>query len=213
MPKRSRVYQKRARFYGDFRDLGGGQEALIPKGDSRATRDPDVAAKLVTARVEELETRKRNRALLGVERDAPLPVLSGALGGESEGRASHERMAERDGEARSGPALPAGAAPPGAPVPLRSHRNVPADGGTPEGSFGAHCGRPLLRPGDGDITPERIPPLEDEDEPSGGPSLPPASGDPPGARLRTRQGVRTPLPFPDWERHGERSQKGIGRRW
>lgn len=74
MPKRrtTRIYQKRGRFYGDFRDLGGSQEALVPEGEDFATTDPDVAAHLASERVKELEKRRRNRTLLGVERDARL---------------------------------------------------------------------------------------------------------------------------------------------
>ena len=56
------------RAYGDFRDLGGGREALIAKGDKRATTSPDIAAVLVSRRVEELEAKKRSTVILGVER-------------------------------------------------------------------------------------------------------------------------------------------------
>ena len=45
--------EKRA--YIDLRDLGGGREALIPPGESRATTDPDIAAELAARRVKELE--------------------------------------------------------------------------------------------------------------------------------------------------------------
>lgn len=63
------------RAYGDFRDyrdVGGGQEALIPSGSSAATTDPDVAALLVAQRVKDLESRRRKRLLLGAERQATL---------------------------------------------------------------------------------------------------------------------------------------------
>jgi len=85
MPKEreSRLYRKRGRFYGDFRDLGGKLEALKPPGETRATMDPDVAASIATARVAELETRQReereeagrrerSRVLLGIDREARL---------------------------------------------------------------------------------------------------------------------------------------------
>lgn len=82
MPRKrtSRIYWRKrggvARAYGDFRDLGGGQEALIPKGEKRATTDPDVAAKLVSDRVAELEARRRNRTVLGIEREATLEAFA-----------------------------------------------------------------------------------------------------------------------------------------
>ncbi|KPK69396.1 hypothetical protein AMJ82_05670 [candidate division TA06 bacterium SM23_40] len=76
---RNRIYwrsQGRARrAYGDFRDysdVGGGREALIAPGEARATTDPDVAQKLVADRVKELESRRRNKTLLGLERPARL---------------------------------------------------------------------------------------------------------------------------------------------
>jgi integrase len=61
---RERGGERRA--YGDFRDLGGGQEALIAKGDTRATTDSDIAAHLVALRVSELEGRKRSAVLLNI---------------------------------------------------------------------------------------------------------------------------------------------------
>jgi hypothetical protein len=63
------------RAYGDFRDyadVGGGREALIAPGDSRATTDKIIAEKLVADRLKELQERRRNRVLTGVERDAEL---------------------------------------------------------------------------------------------------------------------------------------------
>src|SRR5712691_2025349 len=54
------------RFYGDFRnyrDVGGGQEALIAPGEKRATTERDVAQKLLAARVEELDAARRRRGL------------------------------------------------------------------------------------------------------------------------------------------------------
>ena len=52
------------RAYADFRDytdVGGRQEALIPPAATLATTDPDVARKLVAARLEQLEERRRRR--------------------------------------------------------------------------------------------------------------------------------------------------------
>ena len=73
----ARVYQRGRRYWGDFRDLGGGQEALVPEGATRATLDVDVAAELATRRVKELETRKRNKVLLGVDRQSGLADYAG----------------------------------------------------------------------------------------------------------------------------------------
>lgn len=70
--KESRLRRRNGRYYGEFRDLGGGREALIPPGESRATKDRDVAAYLASERVKELERRHRDRTLLNVEHEASL---------------------------------------------------------------------------------------------------------------------------------------------
>lgn len=74
--KRSRVYWRdrggEQRAYGDFRDLGGGREALIPKGEKRATTEPDIAAQLAADRVADLEGRRRSKTILGLEGQAAL---------------------------------------------------------------------------------------------------------------------------------------------
>jgi len=64
--RRSRIYVKCGRYYGDFRDLGGKLEALIPNGEKRATRDADIAADLANARVKVLEARRRGIGLIGI---------------------------------------------------------------------------------------------------------------------------------------------------
>lgn len=69
--------QRRA--YGDFRDysdVGGRQEALIPPSEARATTDSDVASELVARRVRVLEGRRRNRTLLGHDREATLGAFA-----------------------------------------------------------------------------------------------------------------------------------------
>jgi hypothetical protein len=58
------------RAYADFRGIGGGREALIVAGESRATTDPLIAEKLVANRLSELQAEKRNGVLLGVKRKA-----------------------------------------------------------------------------------------------------------------------------------------------
>lgn len=79
MGKDQRIYwrerggEKRA--YGDFRDygdVGGGQEALIPEGAKRATTDADLAQALVTARIKELDRRRRLQTLHDLEREETL---------------------------------------------------------------------------------------------------------------------------------------------
>lgn len=67
--RRGRVYLKGGRYYGDFRDLGGKLEALIPPGERLATTDHDVATALVADRVKELESIRRGIALIGRGRE------------------------------------------------------------------------------------------------------------------------------------------------
>ena len=70
--KKSRVYWRSQggvrRAYIDLRDLGGSREALKVKGEKRATTDPDIAAELAARRVKEIETQKRRKVIMGVER-------------------------------------------------------------------------------------------------------------------------------------------------
>lgn len=75
----SRIYTRTrggvTRYYADLRDfadVGGAREALIPEDGSTATTDPDIAAKLAAERLEELEERRRNKAILGIERTTTL---------------------------------------------------------------------------------------------------------------------------------------------
>lgn len=82
MPKRrkSRLYTRNRggvnRFYVDLRDLGGGREALIPEDETVATSDPDVAQELAAQRVRELELSRRNKTLIGVERQSGLAAFA-----------------------------------------------------------------------------------------------------------------------------------------
>ena len=64
MSPKKRIYQKRKRFYGDFRDyrdVGGKLEALVPEGARlrRATTDYTEAMRCLTRRVDELELLRR----------------------------------------------------------------------------------------------------------------------------------------------------------
>jgi hypothetical protein len=77
--KRSRIYWRQRggarRAYADFRDfadVGGGREALVPKGGTVATTDPVLADALVGKRLEEFQERRRNKNILGRERQATL---------------------------------------------------------------------------------------------------------------------------------------------
>lgn len=63
------------RAYGDFRDfrdVGGGLEALIPPSERRATTDHQIAEKLALDRLRELQDAKRNRVIRGISRTARL---------------------------------------------------------------------------------------------------------------------------------------------
>lgn len=98
MPKKrtTRIYWKGGRAYGDFRDMGGGQEALVPPEErlpgkrGKATDDADVAAKLCADRVTELTEKRRNRGLGIVEKE-PAPGLKAYA-------AYHLIQKKRDGE-------------------------------------------------------------------------------------------------------------------
>ncbi len=63
---RSRLYKRGARFYGDFRALGGRREPLVPPGEGLATTDRRVAETVLADRVKELERRRVTKVLLGV---------------------------------------------------------------------------------------------------------------------------------------------------
>lgn len=77
--RKSRVYCRdrggELRYYGDFRDfsdVGGKREPLTPAGSALATSDRDVAERLSGQRVKELEQKRRNRDVLGIEREKNL---------------------------------------------------------------------------------------------------------------------------------------------
>jgi integrase len=77
--RETRTYTIRGRFYADFRDfadVGGGQEALRPPGQARATTDPDVAAALATRRLEQLVAARRQRDLLQLPPDTALAAFA-----------------------------------------------------------------------------------------------------------------------------------------
>ncbi|MDP2958133.1 MAG: hypothetical protein Q8N53_17025, partial [Longimicrobiales bacterium] len=85
MPRKreGRVYWRERggerRAYGDFRDfadVGGGQEVLKAKGAKVATTDPDIAAQLASDRVKALEAMRRNKVILGVEKEATLEAFA-----------------------------------------------------------------------------------------------------------------------------------------
>lgn len=65
MPKKG-YFLNGSRYYGNFKHVGGGEcERLIAPEETLATRDRDVAAKLYSERVAELERGKRGLQLLG----------------------------------------------------------------------------------------------------------------------------------------------------
>jgi integrase len=75
-PQRTRLYTRAAgRYYADLRafaDVGGKQEAMIPKGEKRATTDHSTAVVLMAARITELEAARKGRTLAGLARVAVL---------------------------------------------------------------------------------------------------------------------------------------------
>jgi integrase len=74
--RQSRIYWRnqggKLRAYADLRDLGGGQVALIPKGEKRAATDPVIAEELLRQRLNDLAEKRRSRVLLGIDPDAEL---------------------------------------------------------------------------------------------------------------------------------------------
>jgi hypothetical protein len=54
------------RYYADLRSLGRGRVALIPEGETLATADPVIAAKMLAELLEQLQQERRDVALLGV---------------------------------------------------------------------------------------------------------------------------------------------------
>lgn len=81
--RNSRIYARGRgplpRFWADFRDYrdaGGGQEALIPPSRTQATTDPDEAARLAAERLRQLEAARRDRSLYGLSRATTLGSYS-----------------------------------------------------------------------------------------------------------------------------------------
>lgn len=86
---RQRLYQKRGRWYGDFRDyadVGGGQEALIPDGETTATKDESVAEQILARRLIELENRRQGDSQAG-------PTLESYMERHLEVKAGYRRPA------------------------------------------------------------------------------------------------------------------------
>jgi len=61
--KNGRLYRKpgRPQWYAYLKDLGGGQEAMIPEGEKFATTDRDVATAVLAARIEELKAEAEGK--------------------------------------------------------------------------------------------------------------------------------------------------------
>jgi integrase len=82
MARKSRIYRKGKRYYADLRDyaaVGGGQEALKAPGSRMATTDADEAAQLLAGRLaelQELEDRRRGKALVGIRRQSSLAAYA-----------------------------------------------------------------------------------------------------------------------------------------
>jgi integrase len=99
--QRTRMYARNGRFWADFRDFsdqGGTREPLTPKGEKLATTDPDVAAALVADRLRDLEKRRRNKTLLGVEQLAYLEAFAAdhLVAKARAGRVTDQTLAETE---------------------------------------------------------------------------------------------------------------------
>jgi len=73
--QRTQLYQRNGRWYADLRvfaDVGGKQEAMIPRGEKRATPDHSTAVVLLAERVKQLEAARQGRTLAGLARVATL---------------------------------------------------------------------------------------------------------------------------------------------
>lgn len=71
---RSQLYRRGSRWYADlreFRDVGGGIEALKPEGASYATTDRHEAERLLTARLQDLSRQRSQRTAVGQGKGAP----------------------------------------------------------------------------------------------------------------------------------------------
>lgn len=55
------------RAYADLRSLGGGQPALIPPGEKRATTDPEIAEKLLNQLLAKFKKRKEKKVLAAID--------------------------------------------------------------------------------------------------------------------------------------------------
>jgi len=55
------------RAYADLRSVGGGQPALIPPGEKRATTDPEIAEKLLHQLLEKLTKRKEKKVRAAID--------------------------------------------------------------------------------------------------------------------------------------------------
>jgi integrase len=80
-PKKQRdpsIVWRDGRAYGDFRayaDVGGGREALAEPGSTWGTKDKEIAGALFSARLAELEAKRRGRVGIRQERAVTLAAL------------------------------------------------------------------------------------------------------------------------------------------
>ena len=93
----STTWSEGARAYGDFRayeDVGGGRSALSEPGSGRGTTDPEIAEALFTARLLELQEKRRGRAGSTQRRTTTLAELvrDHLLKKHKAGKSSHSHM-------------------------------------------------------------------------------------------------------------------------
>jgi integrase len=85
-------------YFQDYSDVGGGREALIAAGETLATSDEVVARKLIAERLVELEQRRRNRTMLGIEQPQALEAFAAyhLVRKKKAGRVSDRHIADQE---------------------------------------------------------------------------------------------------------------------
>ncbi|NIP57530.1 MAG: hypothetical protein GWM92_04965, partial [Gemmatimonadetes bacterium] len=93
------IFWRNGRAYGDFRsyeDVGGGREALAPPGKTWGTEDKEVAEALFTARLAELQAKRKGQVGIEERRTITLEKLvrKHLLQKAKAGNTSHSHMAD-----------------------------------------------------------------------------------------------------------------------
>lgn len=93
------IYWRNGRAYADLRayeDVGGGREALAPPGASWGTKDPEVAEALFSARLVELQAKRKGRVGIREVRSTSLDKLvrDHLVKKRKAGKTSHSHMSD-----------------------------------------------------------------------------------------------------------------------